>query len=956
MRHYISILGIVLMTMLAIGGNVFAQGAGNHNVISYQGMLSSSDGMPIPDGEYQITVTLYGDEYGAGSVWEDTYDVIVQGGVFSLYLGSGKVPLPAPGQMDRALWVGARLSGGDELRPLTRLSATPYALNVPDKAITNTKLADGAVTREKVSMDYVEGISINGEKVQGKGTVLKIQSGRDIDVSYDETTQSVVIGAASNKGINPDAKGGDRELQGSALDAWTMRGEGITVSSGAPAAATSSDYIGTNAPGNVPFNVRANGQPVMTFQPNGTNTPSIIGGSGSNSAPGSGQGNTISGGGSATAFTANTIEGLLYNSIGGGEGNKILNAGSSRSSIGGGNANSIGNAGNSVGDGVIAGGVGNQLLGSNSAIGGGRGNIINTGTQSSTIAGGRGNMVFVNVIAGTIGGGVTNRINASNGTIAGGSGNNTSGDGATIGGGFSNYVSGYGSGIFSGESNSVDLDNSAIAGGLENRIDGYHSFIGGGNRNAITNGNSSVIGGGIENVVDGYASGILTGSGNNNRGDHNVIATGVGNQIDGIFSFVGSGDSHVSQGEYNLIGDGRNNQISGSFNLISHGLFNVINSNFSAIVHGNSNEIHGYSSLIGNGENNIINSEHSVIGGGRRNQIGLPFSFIGTGEDNTVSAEFSVIGNGRGNQIKGMFNFIGNGEGNFAGADYTFLGGGLSNSTSGFASFVGGGEGNAANSDYSAVGGGQGNAASGFASTIGGGTGNVANPTTTYSAIGGGIGNRVINNGLAGAIPGGDNLTVQSYGQAAVGVWNAPRGNVPFRYGGLKPGDDPIFMVGNGVAPARSNAFEVSYNGHSTVTGPAGQTAAVVTGGTYTDNVTYAWGDVGWNGAAVVRNGDFGVAAITRQGAGWYRVRMNIRNPSGVAVNLAVASITANVSTNVPPGGMFSKCKYVTLSRVNTVSNEFDIFITEQRFNAGTMTLDCVNVDESFMFKVSGRP
>lgn len=943
MKHYISILGIAIMAMLVMGRSASAQGqTTSPNVISYQGMLSSGDGTPIPDGEYQITVTLYGDEYGSASVWQDTYDIMVQGGVFSLYLGSGRVPLPAPGQMDKALWVGARLSGGDELRPLTRLSATPYALNVPDKAITSHKLADGAVTKEKVNMDYVEGVSINGEKVQGKGTVLKIQAGKDIDVSYDETTQSVVIGAAAGKGINSDEKNGDRKLQGSALDAWTMRGEGITVATGAPAAATASDYIGTNAPGNIVFNIRANGQPAMTFQPNGTNTPSIIGGNGSNSAPGGGRGNTISGGGAATAATANTIEGLLYNSIGGGEGNKILNTSSSHSTISGGLGNTIGSNVQATSQGSIGGGSANQVLATSGTVGGGQNNIIGSGSSGGTVAGGRGNAV--NSTLGTVGGGIGNQANGNTSTIGGGSGNATTNDLDVVGGGISNIVSGPMSGVFSGESNFVNQQHSAIVGGIENRIDGGASFIGGGNRNSITNGNNSVVGGGTENHVDGYASGIFTGSINSTVGDHNVVATGVGNQIDGMFSFIGSGDSHVSRGEYNLIGDGRNNQIRGSFNLISHGAFNVIGSKFSAIIQGNSNEIYGYTSLIGNGESNIISTDYSVIGNGRANQNDVPFGFIGTGQGNGVAnGEFSTVVNGRDNNVNGSFNFLGTGEANIMKARYSLIGGGRFNSLTGYAVVIDGGESNAASADLS---------------TVGGGANNTILSTATYAAIGGGIGNRAINNGLAGAIPGGDFLTVQSYGQAAVGVWNAPRGNIVFRDGTMRSSHEPIFMVGNGIAGTRRNAFEVSYSGHSTVTGEAGQGNPVVTGGTYTDNVTYAWGDVGWNGVAVVRNGDFGVSSITRMGAGWYRIRVTLTLPATAVtpVNLTAASITANVSTNVPPGGMFSKCKYVTVSRINTTNNEFDIFITEQRFNAGTMTLDCVNVDESFMFRVSGRP
>src|SRR5690606_25345942 len=54
--------------------------------ISYQGLLTSTDGVPFADGEYGITVTLYGDEQGTRPVWRQTCTTQVSGGIFNLYL------------------------------------------------------------------------------------------------------------------------------------------------------------------------------------------------------------------------------------------------------------------------------------------------------------------------------------------------------------------------------------------------------------------------------------------------------------------------------------------------------------------------------------------------------------------------------------------------------------------------------------------------------------------------------------------------------------------------------------------------------------------------------------------------------------------------------------------------------------------------------------------------------
>jgi hypothetical protein len=168
--------------------------------------------------------------------------------------------------------------------------------------------------------------------------------------------------------------------------------------------------------------------------------------------------------------------------------------------------------------------------------------------------------------------------------------------------------------------------------------------------------------------------------------------------------------------------------------------------------------------------------------------------------------------------------------------------------------------------------------------------------------------------------------------------------------------NEPIFIIGNGngTFPVRSNAFEVSYNGHSTVyhmNGP-GTVAPAIVGSTYTDNIIYAWGDVASNGAP---NCDFGVKNITRMGPGWYRVTISLAGPNPGLAGLGCASITATINTNTVPGGAAqTRCKYIATTRIDGFS-QFDVFISEQRFNPATMRLDCFNVDDAFMFKVTGR-
>ena len=109
-------------------------------ILSYQGQVTTNEGIAM-NGTHHITATLYSDRFGKTSVWQGTYDATITNGNFNILLGSGKSPLPEVSAMNRPLWVGIKVDGGDEMQPLTQLAAAPYAINIPDNSITTAKLA-----------------------------------------------------------------------------------------------------------------------------------------------------------------------------------------------------------------------------------------------------------------------------------------------------------------------------------------------------------------------------------------------------------------------------------------------------------------------------------------------------------------------------------------------------------------------------------------------------------------------------------------------------------------------------------------------------------------------------------------------------------------------------------------------------------------------------------------------
>src|SRR6056297_2926423 len=102
--------------------------------------------------------------------------------------------------------------------------------------------------------------------------------------------------------------------------------------------------------------------------------------------------------------------------------------------------------------------------------------------------------------------------------VSGGARNDIIDSESTIGGGLDNFITlGFGSVISGGQSNSITNPFSAIGTGFLNNITGNHSIIGGGWRNEISS-IYGTIGGGIDNVITGDYSSIPGGRFNDASG------------------------------------------------------------------------------------------------------------------------------------------------------------------------------------------------------------------------------------------------------------------------------------------------------------------------------------------------------------------------------------------------------------------------------------------------------
>lgn len=114
-----------VLLMLAVCASAFALAPAK---MSYQGVLKDSEGELVPNGNYDLQLSLYDAATGGTALWTEAQNIGVTGGVFSVILGS-VTPLALP--FDKAYYLGVGVNTGAEMTPRTLLTSAAYALNVP---------------------------------------------------------------------------------------------------------------------------------------------------------------------------------------------------------------------------------------------------------------------------------------------------------------------------------------------------------------------------------------------------------------------------------------------------------------------------------------------------------------------------------------------------------------------------------------------------------------------------------------------------------------------------------------------------------------------------------------------------------------------------------------------------------------------------------------------------------
>jgi len=171
-RQLLPNLGSVLLVLILL--SVFpglaapnVPSATSISTIPYQGRLADAAGNPIT-GKQNMEFRVYDVPTGGAPLWTEFWTggnaVNISDGLFSVMLGSIQTGLATIVQANDELYLGVTVGTDAEMKPRVQLGSVPFSmvsLTVPDGSVTTAKIANGAVTTEKLDID--NGLEVTGD-------------------------------------------------------------------------------------------------------------------------------------------------------------------------------------------------------------------------------------------------------------------------------------------------------------------------------------------------------------------------------------------------------------------------------------------------------------------------------------------------------------------------------------------------------------------------------------------------------------------------------------------------------------------------------------------------------------------------------------------------------------------------------------------------------------------------
>ncbi len=495
-------------------------------ILSYQGKLTDTLGIPVPDTAIQITFRLYTQATGGTPLWSETQTVAPKDGLFSVLLGTN-TPIPSvpdAGQLFLAMEINSI-----ELSPRLRIGAVAYAylteragnadlLQGKDttgfvrtsqpNSITSGMIVDGTIVRSDASpyfkapyadtADYAKvapavdsaRVAGNAHKLQNKDTLALSAKFVDEGEANSITSAMIVDGTIVRNDASPYFKA-----------PYSDTADYAYVSS----AVDSADVAGNSHKLQGKDTLALSGKFVDEGQANSITSAMIVDG-------------TITGI-DLNQMGANVDQVLKWTPFGWAPRND---------SVGGDNAWRRGDPDS----------------------------VIYTYNQVGIARGKSGNMLH----------GFFRQTHTNFGVACttGSEGQNFSY--CAIGGGQRNVASGPATVVAGGSYNAASGSNSAVCGGDHNTASGWYSAITGGEQNAAS-GRYAVVGGGYADTASGYAGFIGGGYGNQAKDSSSTIAGGRYNISSAPYAFVGGGYADTASGYAAAVPGGWHNAARGAFSF-----------------------------------------------------------------------------------------------------------------------------------------------------------------------------------------------------------------------------------------------------------------------------------------------------------------------------------------------------------------------------------------------------
>ena len=587
--------------------------------ITYQGQLEGS-GTPV-DGDVTMTFRLFHQEFDGTPLWEETQDLTVSQGIYSVILGTGTMN-PSYGALEEtllsfdALWLEVQMSGeAGPMTPRQKITSVGFALRagiadtVPDGSITTVKLGNDAVSTDKLAAASVTPAKVAGGYYQNlNADYVDGYSAKDFGSAGDVFQNQADIAANEDK----------IDLLESNLINLQNRIEVLeNLLAGVVRAKNNIYFEGMNV-----------------FVRNG---------SGSTDGRVNGLGNLIVG--YDKPRSTNSTKTGSHNLVVGDEHNY--------SSYGG-----------------FVAGRRNTISGRWATVSGG---FVNKASQEySVVSGGSGNMA--SGARSTVSGGADNTASDWYSSVSGGSGNTASGDYSSVSGGSGNTASVSGSSISGGRFNTASGAYGSISGGSYNTVNWYYSSISGG-RNNTASGDYSSVSGGRHNVASGDYS-FVGGGGNTDSGDGNEAYAHYSAILGGMKNVTGDEADHAN-GAASCIGGGFLNTASGGRSTVSGGYNNEASSTYSSVSGGSNNEASGYYSSVSGGIGNTASGDDSSVSGGFFNTASASRSTVSGGASNEAGSSYSSVSGGKENTAQGFWSSVSGGRSRSVSGDYDWRAGSL---------------------------------------------------------------------------------------------------------------------------------------------------------------------------------------------------------------------------------------------------------------------------------------